>query len=100
MLTWQATEEGLSTESHSWKPPPARPSAKYHVALTGPAGSVGVGETEGVIVGDPPGVVGVGVGALPEGITATCELYSVVTQMLLWESAAIPSPGPPPFGRL
>ncbi len=76
MLTVQIwTGSGFCRVSHSVKPWPTLPSAKYHVGLTGPGGkaevvvavgeSVGVGDgtTVFVGVGDEP-LVGVGVGTL------------------------------------
>ena len=43
-MTAQALLVGLSIDRYSLKPPPTRPSAKYHVLLTGPGCRSGVGE--------------------------------------------------------
>src|SRR6266567_4194800 len=102
MLTWQALLVGLSSESHSLKPAPARPSAKYHVLNTGPGCMFGGGVPVGVIVGEtvglgePPPTEGVGVGPVPAGSSASCLAYNDDTQTLLLASTARPSPGPPP----
>src|SRR5437016_928375 len=58
-MTWQALVVGFSSESHSVKPSPARPSAKYHCLFTGTGGggggvlvAVGLGDGLGLGVGD------------------------------------------------
>jgi putative redox protein len=51
MSTRQALGVGLSSERYSLKPPPTRPSAKYHTLLTGPGCKV-----PGVVVGDRDGL--------------------------------------------
>ena len=57
MLTRQVLLVGFSGESHSVKPAPGRPSAKYHVLNTGPGCMFGggVGEGDGDGVGDGGG---------------------------------------------
>src|SRR5207248_416081 len=43
MVTWQAVFVGLPSVRNSLNPAPARPSAKYHILLTGPVTEGGVG---------------------------------------------------------
>src|SRR5947209_1702561 len=98
MLTWQVLLVGFSRESHSLKPSPARPSAKYHVLNTGPGCRFGGGVPVGVIVGlgEPLPTEGVRVGTVPEGSSPSCLACNIDTQTLLLASTARPSPGPPP----
>src|SRR5437016_5206129 len=69
---------------YSVKPWPTLPSAKYHVGCTGPGGRLGNGVPVGV-------VVGVWVGVVPAGISATLPLFSSDTHTLLLPSTASPS---------
>ena len=93
MSTEQAMVLGLERVRYSRKPLPMRPSAKYHVLLTGPGGGLdgGVAVGDGTVVAVGDGGVGVGVGRPDCTISPNLLANSSEKKTVLLLSTARPS---------